>query len=66
VPWIRALLTNKSTKIGMPEGLFDRRSTGIYWGSLLSLILYLINNAGLLEGTMPGSVMDVPQRTMDG
>jgi hypothetical protein len=51
IPWVRAFLSNRSTRIRMPEGLAERvpMSTGILQESPLSLILYLFYNAGLIE-----------------
>lgn len=51
VPWIRAFLTGRSTRIRMPKGTSEQINTptGIPQGSPLSPILYLIYNAELLE-----------------
>jgi hypothetical protein len=48
---VRAFLSDRSTRIRMPEGLAEQVSTptGILQGSPLSLILYLFYNAGLIE-----------------
>jgi hypothetical protein len=54
IPWVRAFLSDRSTRIRMPEGLAERAPTptGIPQGSPLSLILYLFYNAGLIEACM--------------
>jgi hypothetical protein len=54
IPWVRAFLSNWSTRIRMPEGLAERVPTliGILQGSPLSPILYLFYNAGLIEACM--------------
>ncbi|KGO73006.1 reverse transcriptase [Penicillium italicum] len=51
VPWVRAFLGNRSTRIPMSEGTSDRipTPTGIPRGSPISPILYLIYNADLIE-----------------
>ena len=50
-PWVKAFLSNRSTRIRMPEGVSDRISTptGIPQVSPISPILYLIYNADLIE-----------------
>lgn len=50
VPWVKAFLTNRSTRIRMPEGMsaISPTPTGIPQGSPISPILYLIYNADLL------------------
>ena len=56
VPWVKAFLTNRSTRIRMPEGMSDTISTptGIPQGSPISPILYLIYNADLVENCGTG------------
>jgi hypothetical protein len=52
IPWVRAFLSDWSTRICMPEGLAERvpTPTGIPpQGSPLSPILYLFYNAGPIE-----------------
>ncbi|KAI3184976.1 hypothetical protein DTO027I6_9891 [Penicillium roqueforti] len=57
VPWVRAFLNNRSTRIRMPEGTSDRipTPTGIPQGSPISPILYLIYNADLIESCGNGA-----------
>lgn len=66
VPWVKAFLSNRSTRIRMPEGMPDRfpTPTGIPQGSPISPILYLNYNADLIENcgngvTSNGWVNDV-------
>lgn len=66
LPWVKAFLTNRSTKIRMPEGMSDTipTPTGIPQGSPILPILYLIYNADLIENcgaaiTSSGWVDDV-------
>ena len=56
VPWVKAFLSNRSTRIRMPEGVSDRISTptGIPQGSPISPIFYLIYNADLIENCVNG------------
>ncbi|OQD73321.1 hypothetical protein PENANT_c211G00669, partial [Penicillium antarcticum] len=56
VPWVKAFLTNRSTRIRMPEGMSDTilTPTGIPQGSPISSILYLIYNADLIESCGAG------------
>jgi hypothetical protein len=51
IPWVRAFLSDQSTRIRMPEGLAEQvpTPTGILQGSPLSPILYLFYNSGLIE-----------------
>ncbi|KAJ5100018.1 zinc knuckle domain protein [Penicillium argentinense] len=51
VPWVKAFLSNRSTKIRMPEGTSGPipTPTGIPQGSPIPPILYLIYNADLIE-----------------
>ncbi|KAJ5872399.1 reverse transcriptase [Penicillium soppii] len=50
-PWVKAFLSNRSTKIRMPEGISYQTPTptGIPQWSPISPILYLVYNADLIE-----------------
>ncbi|KAJ5111866.1 zinc knuckle domain protein [Penicillium alfredii] len=58
VPWVRAFLSKRSTRIRMPEGMSDTipTPTGIPQGSPISPILYRIYNADLIENCGSGVI----------